>query len=51
MQGQTSRAQQTKLGKYHLKDIPALECPFALQQLGLKSPHELGNPIGMLQFL
>lgn len=32
------------------KKLPALGCPFALLQLDLKLLHELGNPLGKLQF-
>lgn len=31
-----------------IKGVPALECPFALQQLGPISHHEWGNPSDML---
>lgn len=47
---QRSKPSEIPLKHIEEQKLPALECPSALQQLGLISPHELGNPLDKLQF-
>lgn len=47
---QRSKPREIPLKNTEEQKLPALECPSALQQLGLLSPHELGNPLDKLQF-